>query len=347
MSGQFEKLYQGQSLSLNESEELFSLIFEGKLSDIELSSLVTALKVKGESENEVAGAALAMLSKAKPFHRPQELIGEIVGTGGDGFNTINVSTITAIMGASLGLKIAKHGNRAVSSKTGASDLLRKLGYNIEADEDTLLRCLQEEGFAFMFAQKFHQAMKYAAPVRASLKTRTIFNLLGPLTNPAHPDYELLGVYDKSLLRMMAETLRLTGVKKALCVNGSGLDEIACFGNTYFSELKDGEITTGVFNKETFGIYRDYKVEEIIGGNSDENAEIARNILSGHGTDAQNSAIAVNLSAMLYLAGRVENFRGGYELGMDALKSGMGIHKLDRLVKLSNSKSSASSVAGAA
>lgn len=336
MLGQLSKLYQGQSLSLDESQEVFASIFAGKLSDIELSSLVTALKIKGESESEVAGAALAMLDKARPFVRPQGMIGEIVGTGGDGFNTINISTITAIMGAALGLKIAKHGNRAVSSKTGASDLLKALGYNIEADSATLSRCLNTEGFAFMFAQKFHQAMRYAAPVRQSLKTRTIFNLLGPLTNPAHPDYELMGVYDKDLLLMMAHTLKLTGVKRALCVNGSGLDEIANFGTTYYSHLHDdGQVTCGVLTKESFGISREYRIEDLIGGTPEENAEIARQILSGNGNDAQNSAIAVNLSALLSLAGKCEDFRSGFDMGMDALKSGIGMQKLERLVKVSN------------
>ncbi len=336
MLGQLSKLYQGQSLSLDESQEVFASIFAGKLSDIELSSLVTALKIKGESESEVAGAALAMLDKARPFVRPQGMIGEIVGTGGDGFNTINISTITAIMGAALGLKIAKHGNRAVSSKTGASDLLKALGYNIEADCATLSRCLNTEGFAFMFAQKFHQAMRYAAPVRQSLKTRTIFNLLGPLTNPAHPDYELMGVYDKDLLLMMAHTLKLTGVKRALCVNGSGLDEIANFGTTYYSHLHDdGQVTCGVLTKESFGISREYRIEDLIGGTPEENAEIARQILSGNGNDAQNSAIAVNLSALLSLAGKCEDFRSGFDMGMDALKSGIGMQKLERLVKVSN------------
>lgn len=337
MLGQLSKLYQGQSLSLSESEDIFSSIFEGKLSDIELSSLVTALKIKGESESELAGAALAMLHKAAPFDRPQqELIGEIVGTGGDGYNTINISTITAIMGAALGLKIAKHGNRAVSSKTGASDLLTALGYNVEADSETLSLCLEKEGFAFMFAQKFHQAMRYAAPVRQSLKTRTIFNLLGPLTNPAHPDYELMGVYDKNLLLMMAQTLKLTGVKRALCVNGSGLDEISNFGTTCYSHLRDdGSITQGMFTKESFGITREYSVRDLIGGSPEENAETARLILSGRGNDAQNSAIAVNLSALLSLAGKCDDFKSGFQLGMDALKSGIGERKLERLVKLSH------------
>ncbi|MBU3826699.1 MAG: anthranilate phosphoribosyltransferase [Candidatus Anaerobiospirillum merdipullorum] len=336
MLGQLNKLYAGKSLSLEESQEIFASIFAGKLSDIELSSLVTALKIKGESESEVAGAALAMLDKASPFKRPDSLVGEIVGTGGDGFNTINISTITAIMAASLGLTIAKHGNRAVSSKTGASDLLKALGYNIEADSETLSHCLSQEGFAFMFAQKFHQAMRYAAPVRQSLKTRTIFNLLGPLTNPAHPDYELMGVYDKDLLVMMAQTLRLTGVKRALCVNGSGLDEIANFGTTYYSHLHDdGRVTTGVLTKESFGIHQDYRVEDLIGGSPEENAVTARAILSGKGNDAQNSAIAVNLSALLSLAGKCEDFKSGFDMGMDALKSGIGIQKLERLVKASN------------
>ena len=196
MLNQFNKLYQGSSLSETESRDVFAEIFKGKLNEAQLSSLITALKIKGENQDEIAGAALAMLDAAEKFPRPQIRIGEIVGTGGDCLNTINISTLSAIFASCLGLYIAKHGNRAVSSKTGASDLLKALGYNLNLTPDLSAELLLKEGFAFMFAQTYHKAMKFAAPVRQSLQTRTIFNLLGPLTNPAHPDYELLGVYDK-------------------------------------------------------------------------------------------------------------------------------------------------------
>lgn len=326
-------LCSGYSLSESMSHDLFSAIFQGKINPIQLSSLLIALKIKGEHPAEIAGAALAMLDAAASFPRPDLKIGEIVGTGGDKANTINISTITALMAACMGLNIAKHGNRAVSSKTGASDLLQTLGYGINSSPELSAYLLEHEGFAFIFAQRYHKAMRFAAEVRQNLKTRTIFNLLGPLTNPVHPDYELLGVYDPALLQTMAETLQRTGVKRALCVNGNGLDEIAPYGQTYFAELKEGQVSSGILTKESFGITQDFNQSQIAGGEPQQNAEIAYQILNGKGTDAQNAVIGVNLSALLYLEGQTENLKQGYALAMDALKSGMGANKLERLCAL--------------
>ncbi|WP_303961458.1 anthranilate phosphoribosyltransferase [Succinatimonas hippei] len=338
MLNQFNKLYQGSSLSETESRDVFAEIFKGKLNEAQLSSLITALKIKGENQDEIAGAALAMLDAAEKFPRPQIRIGEIVGTGGDCLNTINISTLSAIFASCLGLYIAKHGNRAVSSKTGASDLLKALGYNLNLTPDLSAELLLKEGFAFMFAQTYHKAMKFAAPVRQSLQTRTIFNLLGPLTNPAHPDYELLGVYDKELLPLMAKTLYKTGIKRALCVNGNGMDEIAPFGITHYAELKeDGTVITGFMTKETFGITDEYTQDDLKGGSPEDNAAIALNILKGKGTDAQNAAIAVNTSALLYLADRVSSFKEGYDVALSVIKSGIGLEKLCRLCSYTEDK----------
>lgn len=338
MLNQFNKLYQGSSLSETESRDVFAEIFKGKLNEAQLSSLITALKIKGENQDEIAGAALAMLDAAEKFPRPQIRIGEIVGTGGDCLNTINISTLSAIFASCLGLYIAKHGNRAVSSKTGASDLLKALGYNLNLTPDLSAELLLKEGFTFMFAQTYHKAMKFAAPVRQSLQTRTIFNLLGPLTNPAHPDYELLGVYDKELLPLMAKTLYKTGIKRALCVNGNGMDEIAPFGITHYAELKeDGTVITGFMTKETFGITDEYTQDDLKGGSPEDNAAIALNILKGKGTDAQNAAIAVNTSALLYLADRVSSFKEGYDAALSVIKSGIGLEKLCRLCSYTEDK----------
>lgn len=334
-SALLNQLCDGHSLSEEKSRQVFTEIFQGQLNPIQLSSLLIALKMKGEQPSEIAGAALAMLDAATYFPRPHIKIGEIVGTGGDHANTINISTITAIMGASLGLTIAKHGNRAVSSKTGSSDLLLALGYNIDCSAEISAQLLEQEGFAFIFAQRYHKAMRFAAEVRQNLKTRTIFNLLGPLTNPVHPDYELLGVYDPSLLSTMANTLARTGVKRALCVNGNGLDEIAPFGQTAFAELKDGHITTGVLTKEDFGIQQNFERSLLEGKDPQFNAHVAHRILMGQGTDAQNAAIAVNLSALLYLDGQVDSLKQGYALAVDAIKSGMGLRKFERICALTH------------
>lgn len=331
----FDKLYAGRNLSEDESKQMFTQIFNGKMSDVELSSLLTALKVKGESADEVSGAALAMLEAADKIKKPDYPVGEIVGTGGDGMNTFNISTISAILASCLGLHIAKHGNRAVSSKTGASDLLAALGYNINASHEKTYEILEKEGFAFIFAQSFHKAMKYAAPVRQQLKTRTIFNLLGPLTNPIHPDYELLGVYDANLCTLMANTLRKTGLKRALCVNGLGMDEIASFGTTHVAELRaDGKIVQYEVNQDTFGFSKNITIDEIRGAEHDTNAKIAVSVLSGNGTDAQNITVAVNLGALVYLAGKAESLKEGFEMAMECIKSGKGIEKLHRVCQLS-------------
>lgn len=330
-----DKLYSCTNLTQSESEELFDSIFKGEVTDIELSSLLTALKLKGETEEEIAGAALAMLRAAGHIDRPSYEIGEIVGTGGDGLNTINISTLAGIAGSCLGLKIAKHGNRAVSSKTGASDLLGALGYNLAITPENIVKSLDEEGFAFIFAQQFHKAMKYAAAVRQSLKTRTIFNLLGPLTNPLKPSYELLGVYSKDLLEVMAQTLRATGVKQAYCVNGMGMDEIAPFGTTHYARLfKDGHIESGVITKETLGIRCDYTQEDITGGTPEENKKIAMNILSGRGKDAHNAAVGANLAALLVLGGKASDLKEGFDLAVSTLKSGVAASKLERLCQIS-------------
>ncbi len=330
-----EKLYKSINLDQHESEELFNCIFRGEVSEIELSSLLTCLKLKGETQPEITGAALAMLHAASPLKRPDYEVGEIVGTGGDGLATINISTLAAIAGSCLGLKIAKHGNKAVSSKTGASDLLTALGYDINLSEEKILKSLNEEGFAFIFAQQFHKAMRYATTVRQSLRTRTIFNLLGPLTNPIKPSYELLGVYSKDLLEIMAVTLRKTGVQRAFCVNGSGMDEIAPFGITHYARLfDDGHVELGTLTKDDFGIRQDFTQNDITGGDPDVNRDIACKILSGRGSDAHNAAVGVNLAALLVLGNKAPDLKTGFSMAVDTLKSGNAMNKFERLCAIS-------------
>ena len=330
-----ERLCAGQDLSEEQSHRIFSELFAGNLSEVELSALLIALKIKGECAAEVSGAARAMLEAAAPLERPAGEVGEIVGTGGDGLHTFNISTITAILASCMGMRIAKHGNRAVSSSTGASDVLSELGYNVTAPAALTARLLAEEGFAFIFAQSFHKAMKYAAPVRQKLQTRTIFNLLGPLTSPAHPDYELLGVYDAGLTELMARTLQQTGVRRALCVNGQGMDEITCCGTTHVSELHaDGSITSYDLTPQDFGITQSVSPEELRGGDPQANAAIARSVLSGQGTPAQQLTVGVNLAALAYLSGQAASLRDGFEQGMACIRSGQGLAKLERICRRS-------------
>jgi len=244
--------------------------------------------------------------------------------------------MSGIVCSCLGLHIAKHGNAAVSSKTGASDVLTALGYNIRAEAIQTRKNLEEEGFAFFFAQVYHPGMKFAAPVRKALGTSTIFNILGPLSNPAHVNYELLGCYDAGMLRTMAEALKITGVKRALTVNGNGMDEISIFGTTRYAELfEDGHIEEGVITNKDFGITGDFNQKQLEGGSPEDNARIARDVLSGNGTEAQNAVVAANAAGLIRLSGLERNLALGYEMALNVIKSGKAAEKLEVLNRNSN------------
>lgn len=329
-----EKLYQGIDLTTQESFNIFEAIFTGDMNQIQLSSVLTALKIKGEKPSEIAGAANAMLQAATHFENKRDFeVGEIVGTGGDNQNSINISSMSAIVAATCGLHIAKHGNRSVSSKTGASDLLKALGVNITMSPETSFKCLKSTGLTFLFAPVYHGTMRYAVPVRGSLGVRTIFNVLGPLTNPARPDYIVLGVYNKDLIAPMTEVLKNNNVKRAFVVHGSGLDEIALHGATDYAHLDNGTITYGTLTPEDFGL-ASYSIDGIRGGLPQENKEITLEILSGKGTDAQNASVAANTAALLLLGGKVKTLKEGAELALETLRSGKALQKLHDFVELS-------------
>ncbi len=333
-----EKLFSKQNLTFEETNSVFKDIFEGKLDPIVFGSFLTSLKMNGYTAEEIGGAADAMIKAAVPFTRDTSIdTGEIVGTGGDKLKTINISTISAIVCAELGLHVAKHGNTAVSSKSGASDVLTQLGYNIKAEEHITRQCLEDEGFAFFFAQKYHTGMRFAAPVRKALGTSTIFNILGPLTNPARVNYELLGCYDVNLLETLAKSLKLTGVKRAMVINGNGMDEISIFGKTSVAELcADGSIEKFDLTNKDFGITGNFTQKDLEGGTPEQNAQCARDVLQGKGTDAHNAVIAANVSAMLHLSGKTSSFKEGYEMAYETIKSGVAINKLNTIARLSNS-----------
>ena len=330
-----EKLFNMEDLNRDETIAIFEDIFTGKFDPILLGSVLTSLKLKGETPSEIAGAASAMLNSATPFERHHDFeIGEIVGTGGDGQNTINISTISGILAASLGLHVAKHGNRGVSSKTGASDLLDALGVNIRMTPMRAFETLKKTNFTFCFAPVYHTGMKYAAPVRKALGVRTIFNILGPLTNPAHADYQVIGVYSKDLVDVVADVLRENGVKRAIVAYGSGLDEITVHDKTYIALLHEkGTIEKQVLSPEDFGV-ETYSLDEIRGGEPEENKEITLRILSGKGTPAQNAAVAVNTAALLYLGKRVSSLKEGTALALKALREGTAMNTLNAFIKAS-------------
>ncbi|MDO5531328.1 anthranilate phosphoribosyltransferase [Sutterella sp.] len=330
MQSLFESLYQGKNLSAAESERIFTAVFEGSLDPVQLSALLTALKIKGETPEEIEGAARAMVKAATPFPRPAGFeIGEIVGTGGDGLQTINVSTTTSMIAAAGGLHIAKHGNRGVSSKSGASDVLTALGVNIRPTPEQSAKLLADTGFCFCFAQLYHPAMRFAGPVRASLKTRTIFNILGPLTNPAHPDFALIGVYDPALLTTVAKTLKELGVKRGFVVHGAGMDEVAVHGDTAAVELAaDGSIRPLTFTPADFGVTELRAIEDLQGGDPEDNAEITLALLSGKGTPAQQDFIRANLAVLLLAGGKAATLPDAVALARELMQSGAGLKTLE-------------------
>lgn len=296
-----EKLYGGQLLSRQESHRLFEQLIQGKLTSEQLAGVLIALKIRGETAEEMAGAVTATLENAQPFPRPDYPFADIVGTGGDGANTLNISTASAIVAATMGLKIAKHGSRSVSSKTGASDLLTALGVNIQLPAEKSRQALDETNLCFLFAPHYHHGFKYAIPVRQSLGTRTLFNILGPLVNPAAPKHQLLGVYSPALLKPYAETVRELGHQHSIIVYGSGLDEVAVHAETQVAEIENGDIHYFSVTPEDFGVQR-HSLDTLKGGEPAENARILTDLLQGKGSAAQIDAVAVNVAMLMRLFG---------------------------------------------
>jgi len=326
-----EQLYAGKSLSSEQSQAFFEQVVQGKIDPIILSSVLTALKIKGETPEEITGAARALLAQAQPFPRPDYDFTDIVGTGGDGLGTINISTASAFVAAACGLKVCKHGSRSVSSKSGSSDLLAAFGVNLNMSAEVARQCLDTLNICFIFAPQYHAGMRFAAPVRAALKTRSIFNVLGPLVNPARPDFELMGVYAPELLKPIAEVHKQLGMKRVMVVFGSGLDEIALHGETQVAELIDGEIKEYTLTPADFGV-DSYPVEAIFGGDALQNKVIIENILQGKGTAAQQAAVAINTSALLVLNGLADNFKQGTIMAMDMMLSGKPLQLVQQLAE---------------
>lgn len=323
-----DKLYNQQTLSQEESQTLFDAIIKGEVEPVLLSAVLTALKIKGEAPAEIAGAAKALLANANPFPSPEYDFADIVGTGGDGANTINISTTAAFVAAACGVKVAKHGNRGVSSKSGSSDLLDKFGINLAMKPETAREALDDLGVCFLFAPEYHGGVRHAMPVRQTLKTRTIFNVLGPLINPARPNIELMGVYDASLVRPIAETMAAMGMKRAAVVHGSGLDEVAIHGETKVAEIINGEITEYSLTPADFGL-ESHPLDAIKGGEPEENRAIITNILTGKGTDAQMGAVAVNVALLLRLFGH-EDLKANTEKAINVMKSGKAFELVGQL-----------------
>ncbi|WHR51720.1 anthranilate phosphoribosyltransferase [Vibrio furnissii] len=324
------KLYAQDALTQAESQALFDYIIRGECEQPLMAAALTALKIKGETPDEIVGAVRALLANASPFPRPDYDFADIVGTGGDGANTINISTTSAFVAAACGVKVAKHGNRGVSSKSGSSDVLDAFGINMTMSAEQSRQALDDLGVAFLFAPQYHGGFRHAMPVRQSLKTRMIFNILGPLINPARPNIELMGVYSQDLVRPIAETMVQMGLKRAAVVHGSGLDEVAIHGVTHVAEIKDGEITEYTLTPQDFGL-ETYPLEAIKGGEPQENRAIIENILTGKGTPAQVAAVAVNVALLLRLFG-FEDLKANAQRAIDVMNSGKAFDLVKQLAE---------------
>lgn len=322
------RLVAGESLSREETEELFGALMDGQVSEPIKAALLVALRMKGEAVAEISGAAAAMRRRVIPIPHTATRVVDTCGTGGDGRGTFNISTAAALVAASAGAPVAKHGNRSVSSKSGSADVLAALGVKIEIDPATAGRALDTVGIAFLFAPLLHPAMREVMPVRRELGMRTIFNVLGPLTNPAGARRQLMGVYSESLVEVIAKVLRDLGAEHALVVHGDGLDEITITGSTTVSEVRDGEVRTFTLEPERFGIRR-VRVEDLAGGMPDENAALMHRVFGGE-EGPLSDVTALNAGAAIYVAGLAPTLEEGYEAARASLASGAAARKLNEL-----------------
>ncbi len=326
------KLTAGNSLTYNEAEAVMDEIMSGKVSEVQLCAYLVALSMKGENIDEITASAASMRKHCVKLLHEQDVL-EIVGTGGDRSGTFNISTTAAIIVSAAGVPVAKHGNRAASSKCGAADVLEALGVNITIPPEVSAKLLEKIGMCFLFAQNYHIAMKYVAPVRRELSVRTIFNILGPLSNPAGAKMQLLGVYEEALLEPIAKVLANLGVKNAMVVYGrDGLDEISLSAVTSVCEVKNGWVKSYEINPESYG-FALCKKDDLLGGNAQENAEIIREILSGKPGAKRNAAV-LNSAAALYVAKEI-SFEQAISEAEETIDSGKAMHQLEQFIKLSN------------
>ncbi|HCG73437.1 MAG TPA: anthranilate phosphoribosyltransferase [Nitrospina sp.] len=323
----------GKELSEEEMMGAMTEIMDGKVGDTQLAAFLTALQFKNVTVSEIVGAARVMRDKAEKVNAKDSV--DTCGTGGDGADTFNISTTVAFVVAGAGVRVAKHGNRAVSSKSGSADVLKYLGVNIDASLPTVERCIEEVGIGFLFAPLMHKAMKHAAAVRKELGFRTIFNLLGPLTNPANAHAQVLGVFDSKWVTPLAEVLRELGSRHALVVHGfDGLDEITLTGETQIAELKNGKVNNFSFDPKEFG-YSLCSVADLKGAEPETNAEIMREILNGS-SGPKTDIVVLNAAAAIYVGGKADSIEKGILVATNSIESGAALKKLEELCRVSNS-----------
>ncbi len=331
------KIVNKEDLSYDEAYTVMNEIMSGKTTPTQNSAFLAALSTKStraETISEIAGCAAAMRDHAVKLETGMDLF-EIVGTGGDNSQSFNISTTSALVAAAGGMKVAKHGNRAASSKCGTADCLEALGVNIEQSPDRCIELLNEVGMCFFFAQKYHTSMKYVGAIRKELGFRTVFNILGPLTNPGSPKMQLLGVYDEYLVEPLAQVLINLGIRRGMVVYGQDkLDEISLSAPTTVCEFKDGWFKSYTIKPEDFGFNRCSK-QELVGGTPQENADITLAILQGKEKGAKRNTVLLNAGAALYIGGKADSFNDGVQLAAKLIDSGRALATLEKFIEVSN------------
>lgn len=331
LQGVIKKIIDKQDLSENEAYVAMNEIMKGEGAKSQIGAFLLGLRMKGETIDEITGFAKAMRDNATPVKLKSDYAIDTCGTGGDGGKTFNISTAVAIIAAAGGVKVAKHGNRAVSSKSGSADVLTELGFNIDLEPERAAQCIDEKGMAFLFAQRYHSAMKNVAPIRKELGIRTIFNILGPLTNPAPLKGQVLGVYNKDLTNILAQVLLKLGCEKALVVHGEdGLDEITTTTFTYISEVRDGKVLDYIIKPEELGMNLSTP-EDIKGGGIKENAGIILDVLKGRRGHKRN-IVVLNSAAALYVGNACSDMREGIMLAEKIIDSGKAYEKMNELIE---------------
>lgn len=328
------KLAKKEDLTYNEAEQVMDEIMSGEATAVQMSSYLTALSLKGETIDEITASAAGMRAHCIKLLHEMDVL-EIVGTGGDGSNSFNISTTASLVIAAAGVPVAKHGNRAASSKSGAADVLEALGVKITLPPERSAELLEKINICFLFAQNYHIAMKYVAPIRKELGIRTVFNILGPLSNPAGANMELMGVFDEALVEPLAQVMAKLGVVRGMVVYGQDkLDEISMSAPTSVCEIKDGTFTTYELTPEQFGYTRCEK-GALTGGTPEENAAITKAILNGEEKGAKRQAVCLNAGAALYIAGKAETIEAGVKLAEELIDSGAAAEKLSQFIEESN------------
>jgi len=330
-----KQLMQGKSLSIEQATNLLDIIFEGEVPEAQIAAFLTAMRIKEATSAELAGLAKSLRKHAVAVKVDIDNLVDTCGTGGGAIKTCNISTAAAIVAAGAGVYVAKHGNRGITSKCGSADVLEELGVKIDASAQTVAECIEEAHIGFMFAPMFHPAMKYVQPIRKSLGFRTVFNVLGPLANPANAQRQILGVADESLMPLVAEALKLLGARFAMVVHGNGMDEISTVTTTKILELKEGQITSKELNPEELGIGL-ADIEDLRVSDAKTSAKVLRGILSGNENGPRKDIVVLNAAAAIIAGGLAEDFAAAIKLAEASVSEDRALACLEKLIEVSNS-----------